>query len=346
MKKNIYISRGIAASTILLILVGSALSMDSFPVVVNLMIDINAPMSPNSIEEQIAFDSIVNLTNGIGPKGLNATLFPTGDAIPSQRLHITYLANMSNYEVAMGGMKKDEMIGSNSSSDQKALLSEMKKYVEACHICGGKDTEPQGFKPQSFDQNADTYQILNQMGILYDAGFQAGVLYLPGHENDTWAYRIDNLDVYAIPVSTYPLQGERILLSDRVAREEKKLTGPQWYDILVDKFEESGKRGDPIVLIFDNQISGTDAEYLKAYLNFLDYALSKNATFVKTSEFVKISKAVKPIAPSGKTAIMSNEDESGCVACDAHNNATVNATIENESSPAEIEVSITQNFND
>ena len=75
MKKNIYIYRGIAASTILLILVGSALSMDSFPVVVNLMIDINAPISPNSIEEQIAFDSIVNLTNGIGPKGLNAILY-------------------------------------------------------------------------------------------------------------------------------------------------------------------------------------------------------------------------------------------------------------------------------
>ena len=99
-------------------------------------------------------------------------------------------------------------------------------------------------------------------------------------------------------------------------------------------------------MIFDNQISGTDAEYLKAYLNFLDYALSKNATFVKTSEFVKISKAVKPIAPSGMTAIISNDGESGCVACDSLDNATVNATIGNESSSADIEVSITQNFND
>jgi hypothetical protein len=346
MRKMQYLFYGIASSVILLILAGGALSTDN-PVVVNLMIDINAPPSPTSLEEQIAFDSIVNLTNGIGPKGLNVTLFPIGEAIPSQRLRITYLANSSNYEVAMGGMKKDEKIGSNSSSDQRALLGEMKRYVEACHICSGKETKPLGFKPQSFDQNADTYQILNQMGMLYDAGFKAGVLYLPDHENDTWPYRMNNQNLYAVPVSTYALQGDRILLSDRIAKEEEKLSGSQWYDILESKFEESAKKGDPVVLIFDNQITGRDADYLKAYLDFIDYALSKNATFVTTSELVKMSKTKKPAsASSGMEAAMSSSPESGCIACDTLENATLNATFENKTASADMVVGINPNFKD
>ena len=346
MQKKQYLFYGIASSAILLILAGGAFSMDN-PVVVNLMIDINAPPTPTSVEEQIVFDSIVNLTNGIGPKGLNVTLFPIGEAIPSQRLRITYLANSSNYEVAMGGMIKDEKIGSNSSSDQKALLGEMKRYVEACHICSGKETKPVGFKPQSFDQNADTYQILNQMGMLYDAGFKAGVLYLPDHENDTWPYRMNNQNVYAVPVSTYALHGDRILLSDRIAKEEEKLSGSQWHDILVSKFEESAKKGDPVVLIFDNQITGRDADYLEAYLNFIDYARSKNATFVTTSELVKMSKAKKPVSTSsGMAAATSNTVESGCIACDALENATLNATFENKTASADMVVGFTPNFKD
>ena len=107
---NKYLVIGIAPLLFLLILVGGALSTDS-PVAVNVMMDINAPSNPTSEQMQTIYDSIVNLTNGVNPKGLSVTLFPTGEAILSQRLHITLLANASNYEVAMGGMKKDEKLG-------------------------------------------------------------------------------------------------------------------------------------------------------------------------------------------------------------------------------------------
>ena len=341
-----YLFWGMAPLVILLILAGVSLSANS-PVVINLMFDINAPPSPTEAQKQISFDSIVNLTNGIDPKGLKVTLYPTGEAIPSQRLHITYLANASNYEVAMAGMKKEEKLENMSYSDQKTLLGEMKRYIEACHICSGKAIEPVGFKPQSFNQSANTYQLLNQMGMQYNAGFKAGVQYLPGHENDTWPYRIDSLNVYAVPVSTFILVGERTTLSDRVAKEEKKLTGSQWYDILVNKFDESAKKGDPLVAIFDNQITGRDADYLKAYLDFIDYALSKNATFVTTSELVKMSKTKKPAsASSGMEAAMSSSPESGCIACDTLENATLNATFENKTASADMVVGINPNFKD
>jgi hypothetical protein len=158
---------------------------------------------------------------------------------------------------------------------------------------------------------------------------------------------MNNLNIYAVPVSTYAQQGDRILLSDRIAKEEEKLSGPQWYDILESKFEESAKKGDPVVLIFDNQITGRDADYLEAYLNFIDYALSKKATFVTTSELVKMSKAKKPVSTSsGKSAATSNTVESGCIACDALENATINATFENKTASADMVVSVTQNFKD
>lgn len=346
---NRYLLWGIATLTILSILIGGASSQKNSPIV-NLMIDINVPPSPTSEEKQIAFDSITNLTNGVNPKGLKVTLFPTGETILSQRLHITFLANASNYEVAMGGMKKDEKLGLMSSSDQKSNLSLMKQYVQACHICGGKAIAPSGLKPQLFNQSEDTYQILDQMGMAYDAGFQAGAIYMPGHEKDVWPYRINNLNLYAVPVSTYNVSGETIYLSDRFAKDEKKLSGSQWYDILVGKFEESAKRGDPVVVIFDNQITGKDEAYLKAYLKFIDYAFSKNSTFVTTSELVNISRGERPAIvshiPTGTTA---SPVTSGCPDCDRLKNVSINATVQNatkqnKTTSAEMTVSIKPNF--
>lgn len=345
---NSYVLGGTASLIILLALAAGALSADS-PVVVNLMIDINAP--PSAASEQTQIDSIYNLTQPIDTKDLKSTLFPTGEVIPSDRLVITSIADRPTYEVAMGGMKKDELMGSLSSSDQKILLDNMKRYVEACHICGGKAVEPKGFKPQSFNQSNITYQLLDKMGMTYDAGFKAGVLYLPGHKQDTKPYRIYNLNLYAVPISTYNQSGERVYLSDRYARDEKKISGSQWYDILVGKFDESAKNGDPVVVIFDNQITGKDAAYLDAYLKFIDYAFSNQATFVTTSDLVNISRGENPANVHPATSVSpASAIKSGCPDCDRLKNATSinatvqNATLQNKTASAEMAVSIKPNF--
>jgi hypothetical protein len=224
---------------------------------------------------------------------------------------------------------------------QKSILDQSRKFVEACHICNGKTIEPKGFKPQSFDQNADTYNILDAMGIVYDAGFKAGVLFLPGHENDAWPYRAENHRFYAVPVSTYDLSGEKIYLSDRYSSVEKGLGGSQWNDILVSKFDESSKKGEPMVIIFDNLISGKEPDYLDAYITFLDYAASKGAKFVTTLELVNMSKTgvkaslakvaneIKPELPANKT---------GCTVCDSLKNSSLNVTVENATAKNESSV--------
>ena len=183
--------------------------------------------------------------------------------------------------------------------------------------------------------------------MLYDAGFQAGVLYLPGHEKDTWPYRINGLNIYAVPISTYNLSGEPMVLSDYVAKDEKKLSGSQWYDVLTSKFNESAKNGDPVVVVFDNQVTGRDADYLNAYLKFINYALSKNAKFVTTKELVDISKAGKKVVgSSGTTSATSNTSKPGCTVCDTVKNISINATMGNKTASSAVAVKINTNFND
>lgn len=62
------------------------------------------------------------------------------------------------------------------------------------------------------------------MGIVYDAGFIAGLLYYPGHESDAWPYLIEPYNIYAVPISSfYNFSGEPAILSDRYAKEEEGL---------------------------------------------------------------------------------------------------------------------------
>ncbi len=278
---------GCMALILLLVLPGSSLSKD---VVVNLMIDFDSPSSPTPEQTNAVFSSIINLTNEIDARGLNATIYTTGDLASTQRLMVTSLGSKANHDLALSGSTKDEKLSSMTYSEQEELLKNAKETIDAAHICGGKVVAVNGFRPQSFDQNNDTYKILNDMGIVYDAGFKAGVLYLPGHENDTMPYHIWNYSLYAVPVSTYNLSGDNVYLSDKFIKEECGLNSSKWYEILIRKFDEAAINGEPAVIIFNNLVSGS-GDYLDAYVNFIDYAVSKNAKFVTTQELVEMAKA-------------------------------------------------------
>jgi hypothetical protein len=195
--------------------------------------------------------------------------------------------------------------------------------------------------PQAFDQNEDTFKNLQNLGIVYDAGFQVGNIYQPGHEFDTWPYPIDGYNLTAVPISTYPLNGERVYFSDRYIRDEKKLSGSQWYDLLVKKFDESAKGGDPMVVIFSTAVSGS-GEYLDAYKKFVEYANAKGARFVSTSQLVDLAAAKRP--DGQKTGMVSEKNTiqpmnasqetgvlGGCPTCSESNgkgaNSIINVTV-------------------
>ncbi len=303
---------------------GISLSKES-PVVVNMMLDADINHTPTADQTTEAGNSLIALTNELVPGQLNATIFVSQDIVSAYRLGITEQGTHPTHELALYGNTTDEKLSTMSDADQETLLTNAKDALYHCYVCGGKHVDIKGFRPQAFDQNNATFNILEKLGIVYDAGFQAGAIYMPGHEKDTWPYIIEGHNLYAVPVSTYMLNGERVYLYDRYIKDTKKLSGDQWYEILSKKFDESAKNGDPMVVIFSNLVSG-NGDYLDAYKNFIQYATSKGANFVTTMQLVNMTATKNPTGNSSAIIAKSlvteqiNKSEigavKGCATCD------------------------------
>ena len=118
------------ALVMLLVLPGSSFSKE---VIINAMIDFDSPASPTPDQVTQAFNSMVNLTNGIDPIGLNATIFASGDVAASQRLFVTTLGQKTNHELALIGNTKDEkLLSTMPYSKQLELLTTSDKNINSC----------------------------------------------------------------------------------------------------------------------------------------------------------------------------------------------------------------------
>ena len=283
-------------SVLLLGSVGIALSQEK-PVVVNLMIDADITPSPTHEQLLTADFSLRNLTTPADSSGSNLTIFVSGNMAAEDRLGVTSQGNRPNHELAMHGNVLNEKLSSMPYDAQLAALTGANGSLSICYVCGQAHREIKGFMPQAFDQNNDTLKALEQLGFVYDAGFQKGLIYRAGHENDTWPYPIEGYNLTAVPVSTFTLSGERLYLDDEYIKDVKKFSSSQWYDLLTKKFDESAKNGDPMVVVFSNLVSGT-GDYLDAYTKFLNYATSKGATFVTTMQLVEMAAAKGAKLPS------------------------------------------------
>jgi hypothetical protein len=145
--------------------------------------------------------------------------------------------------------------------------------------------------PQFFSQSDTTRGILDRMEIEYDAGYQVGLIFEPGHENDSWPYPVEDHNFSAVPISTHLLSGELVPLSDRFAKEVLDLSGQEWGDLLFSEFDECVERGDPMVVILSNVVTGQDDGYMEAYRNFIDRARSEGASFVSTLKLVEMARS-------------------------------------------------------
>ncbi|HWQ18249.1 MAG TPA: hypothetical protein VN455_00605 [Methanotrichaceae archaeon] len=280
------------ASALCLILSFSVAGSESqsAPTIVNIMIDYDTPAHPTSDQLSASREKFDAIIQELYNRNLNATTYLTTEVTStSERLVLTMTGSNPKFEYALGGNNSGEMLSTMSYSEQKALLAMMKEWVDLAHYCGINTRDARGFKPQLFDQNEDTFRVLDEMNMDYDAGFKAGVLYLPGHEVDVWPYPVEGHNFYAVPVSTYDLNGEKVYLSDKYIKTEKHQSATEWSDLLISKFDQAAASGEPVVAIFSISVSGS-GEYLGAFKRFLNYAVSKNAKFVTTMELVDLTK--------------------------------------------------------
>ncbi len=309
---------------VITMMLGASQASDN-PTVINLMIDAELPPSATEEQAAIAEKNLEDIFDQIRMRGLVATVFATQDAVISEiGLDITRIGHSSKFELAMSGNHSGEKIGTMSYEDQLASLKLSKVYVESCKVCGQNEVTVYGFMPQSFDQNEQTYKALDTIGILYNTGFQAGLMYAPGHEDDVWPYLAEGYKFYAVPVSTYTLSDKKVVLQDSYF-EENGLDANQWYDALVGKFDEIQGKDEPLVISLTTSLSGS-GEYLDALNKFMDYAKSKNAAFITTMDLVNLAKS----GVHDVSSLPTNTSEP-CPTCGQGENSTIkiNTLIEN-----------------
>jgi hypothetical protein len=289
----------------------SSESTSANPVYVNLMIDAHFPTNSTPIETDSAFGLILNLTNILDDRGLNVTIFVTPEMATNQSILVTTLGMRASHELAAKVI--DQSLGGTPASEQETYLKQVKAVIDSDRICVGPSANTvntRGFMLSSTGQNEGVYKILDMMGGVYNVGFDQGTEYQSGHDKDIWPYRIENHSLYAVPISSYLSNGKQVLLSDRIMKEEMRMIGPQWSNILVSRFDQSVRDGVPMVALFNSSISGS-GDYLDAYKEFIGYAASKNASFVSTLELVNDTRARNPLdhVPS----VMAKSD---CPECD------------------------------
>jgi len=294
------------------------------PVLVNFIVDLDLPSEASPDLVETAKTNIFNIYNLANKYKMSWNLFLTKDAIDQTRLLLAQVAlgtdQSKPVEIGISGDHLDEKLSAKSYSEQQSILKVSISKVEKLKICGINEIPAYGFLPQSFDQNEDTYRALDDLGIKYNAGFQAGILYAPGHAEDVWPYKVENHNFYAIPVSTYMLSGELVPLSDRIAKD-KGISSSQWKDLLIGKLNEISGKDEPLVISLSTSISGS-GDYLDALKQFTTFASSNNAEFVSSMDLINISS-------SGEFS-ESLLESSRCTTCDAATNTSLNATITNE----------------
>lgn len=288
------------------------------PTVINLMIDAQYPSTAKTVLE--ADTLLDNIYNQLQDRNLVGTIYATQDVLKSDvNLDLTRIGLNPRFELAMSGKSPDEKISTLSYAGQKDLLETSKRWVEACRICGQNNITVYGFIPQSFDQNDDTYAVLDYLAVQYVAGFQAGLKYLPGHENDVWPYLIQGHNVYAVPVSVYTLPSKTVVLQDKYF-VDNGLDANQWHDALVGKLDDILGKDEPLVISLTTSVSGS-GDYLDALSNFLDYAISKNASFVTTTQLAILAKT------GARDASLLTANVSGqCLTCGENKAFSINFT--------------------
>jgi hypothetical protein len=316
------------ALVLMIIMPGTAQSSDK-STIIGLMIDAQNP--PGATEEQAALaqKNLENIYNKINQSGLVGTIFSTQDALNSSiDLRLTYIGAYSDFELGMSGVHSNENISTLSYADQKAALEKSKMWVEQAKICGQNNVIVYGFMPQSFNQNEDTYKVLDDIGIQYDTGYQAGLLYEPRHQNDVWPYLVEGHKFYAVPVSTYDLSGKKVVLQDSYFKDNG-MSASQWYDAIASKFEQIQGKDEPMVISLNTSVSGS-GDYLDALKKFMDYATVKNAKFVTTNQLVQMAKTgVRDV--SALPAIEATS-AANCPTC-SQGSLDISATVTNTTAP-------------
>ncbi len=163
-------------------------------------------------------------------------------------------------------------------AQQEQLIGDTKTALENC-----LGAPVQGFRATRFDQNQDTWEILDALGFEYNLAFVAGRSFLPGHEADVLPYRSAECGFWAVPMHAADNQGRPSAFCDNPFAD---LPAEEWEALLKSEFDKLRAEDNPLMVEFHPDFSGVDEDRFLAYVHFLDYAVEQGAEFMSVAEYV------------------------------------------------------------
>jgi peptidoglycan/xylan/chitin deacetylase (PgdA/CDA1 family) len=254
----------------------SAPTCNDRPLKVNLQID---------AEQEEGTTGIQNIVDELKRRGLSATIFVTADWANRNGVAVNRFYQ-DGFEIALHGYYTAEQLATMTYDEQKDLLTRAKQAVEGCQPCGNFRPVT-GFRPQYFSQNDDTYRVLDELGLTYDGGFKARLLFLEGHDADAAPYAAAGRAWSAVPLTTVDYQGQLTYVCDIAAAQAAHLTAAQWTDVLRSAHEQALAADEPLVVLFHGWYTGDrdQYDYWQPFVDFLD-EIEAQAQFLTTQELV------------------------------------------------------------
>lgn len=164
--------------------------------------------------------------------------------------------------------------------EQEDLISGTKTAIEDCL---GRSVN--GFRCTRFDQNEDTYEILDSLGFEYNLGFVAQTdRCLPGHEEDTLPYPAPDYGFWVVPMHSAYHDGQWVAFCDNPFQDRVDAAG--WEELLCSELDDMRDQDRALLVEVHPYYSGTDEGRFDAFVSFLDYATQENARFITVAELV------------------------------------------------------------
>lgn len=245
------------------------------------------PMVAMQITEYQDAAGFARIINELRQRGIRTTVL-VNDTFAADNADLLRELDAEGYEIMAFARPWDGDGSSTTMSkltydQQYAFVSQIKDGIEA--VLGKPIT---GFRCTRFDQNEDTWRVVNELGFTYDLGFVAqSDRNLPGHENAILPYRDEAYDFWAVPMHVAPWEGGLKTFCDNPFED---VPAEQWEALLQSELDRMDAEDRPLLVEFHPYFSGVDEPRFQAFVRFLDYAVSRNVRFISTAEYVEWSK--------------------------------------------------------
>ena len=243
------------------------------------------PLVNVQVTEYQDADAFARVIGALGERGIKATILTKHDFVTENCATIRDLQATGCEIMAFARPETAEgestTLSNLTAAEQEAYLTEIKNAVEDC-----LGTTIDGFRCTRFDQNEDTYKILDTLGFKYNLGFVAHTdRCLQGLADETLPYRVADYDFWAVPMHSVYLEDEWVAFCDNPLL--RCMEPAEWGALLKSELDRMYSLGHPLLMEVHPYNTGADDDKFAAFEDFLDYAIEQNARFITIAELVQ-----------------------------------------------------------